>query len=107
MILLHLTLFFHVIFFTRALKFPSPLLYNLKFFPKGFDKLPPKSPPGVGNEELYTPLYLTTLACVWVQGSFHLPLLSLELRRDALNADIEPGIVALTFTDFRSVNAEI
>ncbi len=28
-----------------------------------------------------------------VQASFHLPHLSLELRRDALNADIEPGIV--------------
>jgi hypothetical protein len=30
---------------------------------------------------------------VGVQASFHLPHLSLELRRDALNADIEPGIV--------------
>ena len=35
-----------------------------------------------------------------ILGTFHLPLLSLELRRDALNADIEPGIVSLTFTDF-------
>ena len=52
MILIPLTLFFHVIFFPKALKLPSPL-HNLKFFPKGFDKLPP--PPGVGNEELYTP----------------------------------------------------
>ena len=35
-----------------------------------------------------------------ILGTFHLPLLSLELRRDALNADMEPGIVSLTFTDF-------
>ena len=53
MILLPLNLFFHVIFFPSALKFPFPL-YNLKFFPKGIDKLLPEG--GVGNEELYTPL---------------------------------------------------
>ncbi len=35
-----------------------------------------------------------------ILGTFHLPLLSLELRRDALNADMEPGIVSLTFTEF-------
>ena len=35
---------FHVIFFPKALKFPSPL-HNLKFFPKGLD------------EELYTPMF--------------------------------------------------
>ena len=35
-----------------------------------------------------------------VEGSFELPLLSLELRRDAFNAAIEPGIVSLTCTDF-------
>ena len=35
-----------------------------------------------------------------VEGSFELPLLSLELRRDAFNAAIEPGIVNLTCTDF-------
>ena len=35
-----------------------------------------------------------------LEGSFELPLLSLELRRDAFNAAIEPGIVSLTCTDF-------
>ena len=54
MILLPPYPFSHVIFFPKALKLPSPL-HNLKFFPIGFDKLPPP-PPGVGNEELYTPL---------------------------------------------------
>merc|ERR1712106_1032374 len=35
-----------------------------------------------------------------VEGSFELPVFSLELRRDAINVNIEPGIVSLTFTEF-------
>ena len=35
-----------------------------------------------------------------IEGRFELPVFSLELRRDALNANIEPGIVSLTFTEF-------
>ena len=53
MILLPLVPLFHVIFFPKALELSTPL-HNLNIFPKPFDKLPP--PPGVGNEELYTPL---------------------------------------------------
>ena len=56
MILFPPILFFHVIFFPKALKFSYPLK-NLKFFPKGFDNLPPpRGPPG-GGEELYIPLW--------------------------------------------------
>ena len=35
-----------------------------------------------------------------IEGRFELPVFSLELRRDALNSNIEPGIVSLTFTEF-------
>ena len=43
-----------MLFYPKALKFPSPL-YNLKFFPKGFDKLPPG-----GGGTLYAPGYELT-----------------------------------------------
>ena len=35
-----------------------------------------------------------------IEGRFELPVFSLELRRDALNSNIEPGLVNLTFTEF-------
>ena len=45
---------------------------------------------GVERQETVTP----------VEGRFELPVFSLELRRDALNSNIEPGLVNLTFTEF-------
>ena len=35
-----------------------------------------------------------------IEGSFDIPVCSLELRRDAFNANIEPGIVSVTFAEF-------
>ena len=35
-----------------------------------------------------------------IEGRFELPVFSLELRRDVLNSNIEPGTVNLTYTEF-------